>query len=224
MYILLDGYSAIYRVSDGTITTFAGGGQIRADGVPATSAYLAATTFGIAIGPDGDVYFADGGRVRKISNGIVSTVAGGGSNTGDNIPATEANLGGVGGIAFDGAGSLYLTAPPGVRKVSNGVINTIAGSYNSRVYGGDNGPATSASFDEPSGIAVDGNGNVYVADTGNNLVRVLVPNPPECIPSVSPLAVTAPSSGGTFAINVKTVRLAPGIFATIPAEAPSVSG
>jgi uncharacterized protein (TIGR03437 family) len=76
----------------------------------------------------------------------------------------------------DSAGNLYIgdTANESIRKISNGVISTVAGNGTSG-FSGDNGPATSAQLSTPEGVAVNGAGNVYIADGGNYRIRVLTP-------------------------------------------------
>jgi uncharacterized protein (TIGR03437 family) len=128
----------------------------------------------------GNLYIADTGnsRIRKVSNGIITTVAGNGGYgfSGDNGPATSAQLYDPYGVAVDSAGNLYIadTLNGRIRKVSNGVITTIAGN-GTYGFSGDNGPGTSAQLSRPYGVAVDSTGNVYVADRENNRIRVLTP-------------------------------------------------
>ena len=144
------------------------------DNGPATSAQLNNPS-GIAVDSGGNIYITDGGnRIRKVSNGVVTTVAGGGTvSSGDNGPATSAQLNNVAGIAVDAAGSLYIAAGNRIRKVSNGVITTVAGNGTAG-FSGDGGPAASAQLNNPSGIAVDSGGNIYVADANNHVVRRVV--------------------------------------------------
>jgi DNA-binding beta-propeller fold protein YncE len=110
----------------------------------------------------------------------MTTFAGNGTNGywGDGGPATSAGLFAPTGVAVDPAGNVYISegGPINViRKVSNGVIATIAGNE-SRGYSGDNGPATSAELNGPMAVAVDADGSVYIADDGNDVIRVLVSN------------------------------------------------
>jgi sugar lactone lactonase YvrE len=108
----------------------------------------------------GNVYITDSGnqRIRKVSaaTGVITTVAGNGidhGDLGDNGPATSASLS-ASGVAVDGSGNIYIAdgGNSRIRKVSadTGVITTVAGNGNFG-YSGDDGPATSASLDEPQG-------------------------------------------------------------------------
>jgi sugar lactone lactonase YvrE len=180
LYIANTYNNRICKVSGGIITTVAGNGMhgFGGDNGPATSAQLSWPD-GVAVDAAGNLYIADtdNDRVRKISGGVITTVAGNGTEgfSGDKGPATSAQLGWPYSVAVDTAGNLYIadTYNNRVRKVSNGVITTLAGD-GTFGFGGDNGPAISAAV-SPAGIAVDSAGNVYLADTVNNRIRVLTP-------------------------------------------------
>jgi uncharacterized protein (TIGR03437 family) len=182
----------VRKVSNGVITTVAGGGSSLADNVQATSAALN-YPMGVAVDSADNLYIAVAsdnfvpGLIREVTNGIISTVAGGGSSVADNVPATSAQLGYLLGVAVDSAGNLYIadTSNSRIRKVSNGVIATVAGS-GAPFFGGDNGPATSAQLWYPEGVAVDSAGNLYIADTLNNRIR-----------KVSNAVITTVAGGGT---------------------------
>jgi uncharacterized protein (TIGR03437 family) len=160
-----------------TISTVAGNGALpggfSGDGGAAISAQLNAPSE-VAVDSVGNLFIADrgNGRVRKVSRGAITTVAGGASGSRDNSPATDAHLVYPTGVAVDLSGNLYIADYLGqsIRKVSNGVITTIAGNGTAG-FSGDNGPATSAQLYNPSSVALDSAGNLYIADTNNQRVR-----------------------------------------------------
>ena len=166
----------------GVISTVAGTGQggfggFSGDGGPATASWLDYPG-GVAVDGAGNVFIADGSnnRIRKVdAAGVISTVAGTGEREfgGDGGPAVQAQLNEPGGVAVDGAGNVYIADRGNnrIRKVdAAGVISTVAGT-GERGFGGDGGPAVQAALFYPSGVAVDGAGNVYIADRGNNRIR-----------------------------------------------------
>ena len=195
----------IRKVTNGVITTVAGGGSLSANG-PATSTRL---TFpvGVAVDSSGNLYIADsnGGIVTEVVGGVMKIVAGTGAPlfSGDNGPATSAEVY-PSAIAVDSAGSLYISDGSGrVREIVNGIIRTIAGNGGAG-FGGDNGPATGAEV-TPAGVVVDSSGNIYVADSANARIRLLSPSStPACTYSVSPLTLQVPTVGGNFSINLLT--------------------
>ena len=132
--------------------------------------------YGVGVDSAGNLFVADTGenRIRKVSNGIITTVAGNGSAGfgGDNGPATNAELSYPSSIALDSVGNLYIVDHGNnrIRKVSNGIITTVAGN-GSAGFGGDNCPATNAELYNPLGVAVDPAGNIYIADYYNGRVR-----------------------------------------------------
>jgi sugar lactone lactonase YvrE len=165
--------------TDGTITTVAGNGSsgYSGDGGPALNAALSVPN-GIAIDALGNIYIADlnNNRIRKVgTDGNISTVAGNGAPgfSGDGAAATSAELNSPVGVAIDALGNLYIadTLNQRVRKVgADGTISTVAGNGTAG-FSGDGGAATSAQFLSPYGVAVDAGGNLYVADTNNNVIR-----------------------------------------------------
>jgi uncharacterized protein (TIGR03437 family) len=207
---------------NGIVTTVAGNGQFYYSGenVPAVSAPVQGSG-NVAIDKAGNLYYSDplGGRVRKVSGGLINTVAGNGiiGFSGDGGPAVQASLDYPLNLAFDSANNLYIAdwLNSRIRKVgTNGTISTYAqlpgnvwglvfdsagnlyasDESNSIVYridtsgnrtlvagtgtagfGGDGGQATQAMLNEPSGLAMDAQGNLYIADALNGAVRVVTP-------------------------------------------------
>ena len=184
LYIADTDNARIRKVSNGVITTVAGNGThgYGGDYGPATSAQLG-SPYGVAVDPVGSLYIADTycNCIREVSNGVITTVAGNGTAgfSGDGGPATRAELQQPWGVAVDAAGSLYIADLDNlrIRKVSSGVITTVAGGGDQF---GDNGPATGAQL-AGAGVAVDSAGNVYIADNGNNRIRLLTPGTPPAI-------------------------------------------
>ncbi len=134
---------------------------------------------GIAVDINGNVYFSDANNViRKISGENISTVAGTGvvGYLGDDGMATAARLSFPSGLAVDVSGNLYISDSGNhvIRMVtaSTGKIKTVAGS-GVPGYSGDNGPALSAKLNSPVGVAIDKNGNLFIADSQNGVVRVM---------------------------------------------------
>ncbi|MCB5908288.1 NHL domain-containing protein [Streptomyces pinistramenti] len=165
--------------ADGKISTVAGTGtkSFGGDCGPAVSAQLN-TPRGVAVDSVGAVYIADSEnqRVRKVSaDGKICTVAGTGTKgfSGDDGPATAAQLDGPFGVAVDSTGALYVTDCNNhrVRKITaDGKISTVAGTGTAG-SDGDGGPAVSAQLNRPRGVAVGRAGDLYIADAGNHRVR-----------------------------------------------------
>jgi cysteine-rich repeat protein len=166
----------------GVITDVAGTGAqgYAGDGGPATSARLNQPN-GVAADGHGNVFIADTGnqRIRRVDGmtGVITTVAGGGApadGLGDGGPATSARLVNPGGVTVDGLGNLYIadTWHNRVRRVDavTGAITSVAGT-GTFGFSGDGGAATLAELDQPGAVAVDGDGNLYVADTYNHRIR-----------------------------------------------------
>jgi sugar lactone lactonase YvrE len=182
-YIADTGNNVIRRVDSqtGDVTTVAGSGAMGygGDGSLATSALLSSPT-DVAVDPTGSLYIADSGNnvIRKVdaSKGVISTYAGTGTAgySGDGSAATNAQLSSPSSVAVDGSGNLYIADKGNnvVRKVNaqTGVITTLAGTGTAG-YMGDGAAATSAELNGPAGIGVDDPANVYIADTGNNVIR-----------------------------------------------------
>ena len=180
VYVAEHDANRIRKISaDGAISTFAGTGAAgySGDGGPATGAQFRGPT-GLGIDSAGNLYVADTGNsvIRKISpGGLINTIAGSteAGYGGDGGPATLADLNGPEGVAADAAGNLYIadTFNHRIRKVGlDGIMTTFAGNGYPG-YGGDNGPATGASLELPTDVAVDRQGDVYIADLGSSRIR-----------------------------------------------------
>jgi len=180
VYIADEGCNRIRKVNTaGIISTIVGNGKqgFNGDGGPATSASLYEPS-GVAVDPAGNVYIADAGnlRIRKVDTaGTITTIAGNGKEgfSGDGGPAPSAELTFPVEVAVDPAGNVYIADEGSnrIRKVNTaGTISTIAGNGKDG-FNGDGGPATSASLNDPRGVAVDPTGNVYITDRGNNRIR-----------------------------------------------------
>ena len=183
LYIADSGNLRIRRVGpDGIINTVAGTGAAivvgnGGDGGPALQAQMR-QPIGIAVGPDGSVYFTESliPNVRRVGpDGIIATFAGrsGASGfAGDGGLATQALLSRPTGIAVASDGSLYIadTANQRIRRVGpDGIITTVAGT--SIGFAGDGGPATQAKFSGPTSVALGADGSLYIGDTSNNRIR-----------------------------------------------------
>ncbi|MDW3192036.1 MAG: Ig-like domain-containing protein [Cytophagales bacterium] len=171
-----------YRIrkvdASGNISTIAGNGTqgFSGDGGAATSAMIN-RPISLAVGPDGDLYIAEELRIRKVdlSTGDISTVAGNGTGTFVS-GVTPSNSGFViNAIAIDNVGSIYIASQShAVRKIDGitGLTSSIAGT-GTNGFSGDGGAATSAQLDNPNAIAVDGDGNVFIAERENDRIRVI---------------------------------------------------
>ncbi|HLZ26445.1 MAG TPA: SBBP repeat-containing protein [Chloroflexota bacterium] len=182
VYVADPGCGMVFKVDAAgkALTTVAGGlnANLTGDGGPAASTVLGAPV-GVAIDSAGTVYIADAGAntIRTVDKGgIIHTLAGNGAPdyTGDGGPAGKAALSSPEGVAVDRGGNVYIAdfGNNVVRQVDPaGTIRTFAGTFSAPGYAGDEGPATAAQLLSPQGVAVDNYGGVYIADTGNNVIR-----------------------------------------------------
>ena len=209
----------IRKVSPGGIITTVAGSGIRTgsidgeggdpaddlgDGGPATSASFF-LPFGVTVDTAGNLYIADwiNRRIRKVSpDGAITTVAGGGMLIpADGGPATSAGLGGPTGIVVDTAGNLYIAdrGDDRIRRVGpDGIITTVAG-IGIGGFSGDGGPATNASLNQPSSVAVDATGNLYIADQNNDRIRKVLATVPSFSVGPASLSFSAPAGAPVVA-------------------------
>lgn len=176
--------AAVLAQQSQVIVTYAGGGS--GDGGSAEASALTLSTPGIlgfAVGPGDILYIAEraNNRIRQVSaDGIITTIAGttAAGFSGDGGPGSLAQLNWPGGLALDGAGNLYIADSFNhrVRKLlPDGTILTVAGTGVSG-YSGDGGPATLAQLGQPDNVILDSAGNLYISDTGANVVRKIALN------------------------------------------------
>lgn len=162
---------------DGAVSTLAGGKEGFVDGLGTAAAFN--TPSAIALDHLGNLYVADTGNhaIRRIApGGAVTTLAGNGSPGYVDGIGRAAQFNGPVGIAVDDAGIVYVadTYNDRIRRIApDGTVTTLAGTGKPNLF---DGPGPAAAFDTPSALAVDHDGNLYIADTGNNAVRRLRPD------------------------------------------------
>ena len=183
-----------------TISTVAGGGPNNLAAAQASLGFPAS----VALDAQGNLYIANSyyeGQVLKVSTGgVVTVVAGNGTPgySGDGGPATSAALEEPGGVFVDGSGNIFIADTENcvIREVSGGNISTVAGSSPRQCgYGGDGSAPTSAQLNDPTAVFVDGQGNLYIADADNSVIRFV--------------------NNTTSAITIGTVTIQPGTIQTV---------
>ena len=175
IYVADAGNNLIRKITPaGATTTLAGSGAVGSANGTGTAASFYHPT-GVCVDGSGNVYVADdyNNMIRKITSaGVVTTVAGTTTAGSANGTGTGATFHNPTGVCVDGSGNLYVADYTNneIRKIvlSSGVVTTFAGSTTA---GSANGTGTTATFNTPFGIAIDGSGNFYVADKGNNMIR-----------------------------------------------------
>jgi sugar lactone lactonase YvrE len=176
VYVADSGNNAIRKIdTSGTVSTIAGtAGQFgSADGSGAAARFL--NPVGIAVDSQGNLYVTDKGNhtVRKITSGVVTTLAGAAGQSGSaDGSGSQARFNGPTGIAVDASGNVYVadTGNNAIRRISpTGTVTTVAGTKGTA--GSADGTGTAALFNHPRGIALSASGIVYIADTDNNTIR-----------------------------------------------------
>jgi hypothetical protein len=200
LYLIDDNNNVVREVTpNGIIHAFAGGGRPGSsnNNIPATQASLSFGDFlaaggGLAVDSKGDVFIADPAlaKVFKVTpDGIIHLFAGGGNSItggGDGGPATQASLLEPFAAAVDSKGDVFIadTGTNTTREVTpDGIIHTVAGMLSNAHpvggpggFSGDGGPATRALLNQPTDVAVDGKGDLFIVDSGNDRIREVTPN------------------------------------------------
>jgi hypothetical protein len=204
----LTGKATLIAGKDEWVTSHSAGGRLLdlGNGQPAVDATLN-TPSAVAVNDNGDVFIADteNNMVREVTpDGIIHTVAGTGrpGYSGDGGPAVDARLDNPSGLAVNAQGDLFIadTVNNVIREVTpDGIIHTIAGDPANTKHGrggplgggyaGDGGPAIDALLQHPQGLAVDSKGDLFIADTGNSVIREITP---------SGIITTVAGEGGKF--------------------------
>jgi uncharacterized protein (TIGR03437 family) len=195
--------------SQGQLTMFAGNGVngYSGDGGQAVNAAISGPT-SLVFDAAGSLYVSDSGNflIRKITRaGVISTFAGSGLQgySGDGGPALAASFGTMTHLAIDSSGNVYISDADNhrVRRVtSDGKLQTYAGN-GANAAAGDNGPALRASLMAPQGLAFDSNGNLYIADSGSDTVRMITPG--GIISTVAGNGATGETGNGGPAVNAR---------------------
>jgi serine/threonine protein kinase, bacterial len=186
----------------GMVTTFAGTGVVGSGNGLDTASF--STPMGVAVDGSGNVYVADyqNDLIRKITSaGVVSTLAGSGAAGATDGLDTAATFNLPEAVAVDAAGNVYVADNGNnlIRKVTPaGQVSTLAGSGQS---GSANGTGSAASFNSPFGLVVDAAGNIYVADSGNNLIRKITPSGVVSTLAGSGIKGTKDASGAAASFN-----------------------
>ncbi len=205
---IADTYNDVVRevTPRGFISTYAGNGNpgYRGDNGPAGKAELSSPT-GLALDSSGNLYIADSGNnvIRRVStNGVITTVAGNvaadqasgglGGFSGDGGPATSARLDSPQGVALDQAGDLFIadTFNNAIREVTPaGTISTVVNTAGAKGSSGNGGAASAAKLNTPFAVSVDNStGDLYIADTSNNRIRVVTGFTPPTTTGGGPVA------------------------------------
>jgi sugar lactone lactonase YvrE len=230
LYVPEAGNNVIRKIAGGILSTFAGvfPGGFGGDGGPASAALLN-RPYSIAFDPAGNLVIVDSfnNRVRRVNalTGNISTIAGTGNTitSGDGGQATAASFNSPYGVAVDGSGNIFVSEQSGrVRRIdaTTGVITTVAGGGGCCVP--DGAPATTATLYQPSGISLDSAGNLIIANTGANNVRLVDFSSPQI--SFSALSAQVGSSAGSGSLAVTVTAGGPLWMATSSASWLTLTG
>ncbi len=224
MYIADTGNNRIRKVlPNGNIVSIAGNSfaAYAGDGGPALQAELN-NPEAVAVDSAGNVYIADtyNHAIRKVTGTVITTIAGTGvaGFSGDGGPASKAKLSHPEGVAVDAAGNVYIADSFNnrIRRVgSDGVITTIGGTGVAG-YGGDGLLATDALMRFPASVALDNQGNIYIGDPQNNVIRMMAPLVGG-FPTISANGVVSASAYGGFS------AVAPGSWIEIYGANPALN-
>lgn len=181
LFVADQGNDRIREIASGTISTVAGNGYVSysGDGASPLDAQLSDPT-DVSVDSSGDLFIADSGNnaVREVDSGVIDTIAGDGVGgfSGDGGAATEAKLDNPVAVALDGSAGVFVSDSDNNRvrfvNFTTGDISTMAGN-GTGALSGDGGPATDGSLDGATGIAFDGNGNLWIADALNDRLRMV---------------------------------------------------
>ncbi len=198
------GNHRVRKVTPAGIVSTLAGAEPGFENGPGTSAKFT-EPFGVSVDLQGNVYVAEVGnsRIRKITPlGIVSSFAGSGKIGFKNGEGATAEFNYPSGVAVDSMNNVYLAdwGNHRIRKIaSSGTVSTLAGNGD---YGFEEGPGITAKFRDPSGVAVDGHGNVYVADRGNHRIRKISPSGVVSTLAGNGMADFANGSGASASFNL----------------------
>ncbi len=203
IYVADQANLVVRQILAGKVTTFAGSGVKGYKDGPAASAQFGGVT-DVALGPNGALFVSElvNRRIRKVHNGQVTTVAGDGASGLKDGPALKASFKMPTALEVDKQGAVYVvdTASRAIRKVYNGQVTTVAGTGK---LGYLDGPAASAKFSGPFGLALGPAGEVYVADSGNRRVRLIKQGQ---VTTVAGDGVTGCKDGPALTARFGTVR------------------